>query len=60
MNEGREARFTPLNEGEGHNSGRGLRLLKEHRKAVDEVANRGLDGPATEIGFRREVPRFDV
>src|ERR1051325_8078492 len=60
MHERGQAGFTSLNERERHNSVRGLRLLKEHRKAIDEVANRGLNGAPAEIGFGRKMPCFDV
>src|SRR5580704_18678241 len=60
MNESRETGFASLNEGKRDYSGRGLRLFKEHRTAIHEIPNGGLNGAATEIGFRREMFRFDL
>ena len=61
MNESGEVRFAALNEGERHDAWSfSLRRLEEHGKAVDEIANCGLNRVAAEIGFRWEVPCFDL
>src|SRR5580700_4433884 len=60
MSERGETRFAALHEGKRDNPGRRLRLFKEHREAIDEIANGRLRGAAAGISLRGEVLRFDL
>src|SRR4029077_255575 len=55
MNESGEIGFASLNEGKRHDPGRGLRLLEEHREAIYEISNGGLNRAAAKIRFRGQM-----
>src|SRR6202030_1062097 len=58
MNKSGEAGFASLKKGKRHDPLRGVGPVEEHRKAVNEIANGGLNAAA--IGFCGQMPLFDV
>src|SRR5262245_55665772 len=61
MDKFREACLWPLKVGERHHRrGRRGSTIEEHRKLVDEVANRGLAGLLPTINLRGKEVRWDL